>query len=109
MIFVLINTMYMEIKEILSYYVDTDTNVLDVSFRTINDNDDVVRWDKIDYTTVSDYGFELVTESFDFFDEDDEDENIKEDEVELDVDELINFLNEYYMVNPHSIPKADFF
>jgi hypothetical protein len=99
----------MEIKEILSYYVDTDTNVLDVSFRTINDNDDVVRWDKIDYTTVSDYGFELVTESFDFFDEDDEDENIKEDEVELDVDELINFLNEYYMVNPHSIPKADFF
>lgn len=99
----------MEIKEILSYYVDTDTNVLDVSFRTINDNDDVVRWDKIDYTTVSDYGFELVTESFDFFDEDDEDENIKEDEVELDVDELINFLNEYYMVNPHSIPKSDFF
>jgi hypothetical protein len=99
----------MEIKEILSYYVDTDSNILDVSFRTINDNDDIVRWDKIDYSTVSEYGFELVTESFDFFDEDDEDDNIKEDEIELDEEELINFLNEYYMVNPDLIPKPEFF
>ena len=99
----------MEIKEILSYYVDTDTNILDVSFRTINDSDDIVRWDKIDYSTVSEYGFELVTESFDFFDEDDEDDITKEDEVELDEEELINFLNEYYMVNPNLIPKPEFF
>ena len=100
----------MEIKEIVTYFLNTDSNILDVSFRTIEDGDDVLRSDSIDYTIVEDYGFELVTEGFDFFDEEFEDDNFSGDEkVELDQDELMLFLNEYYMVNPHSLPKADFF
>lgn len=100
----------MEIKEIVTYFLNTDSNILDVSFRTIEDGDDVLRSDSIDYTIVEDYGFELVTEGFDFFDEEFEDDNFSDDEkVKLDQDELILFLNEYYMVNPHSLPKADFF
>ena len=31
------------------------------------------------------------------------------EDVELDEDELIAFLNEYYLVNPSSLPKATFF
>jgi hypothetical protein len=99
----------MEIKEIVSYFLNSDSNILDVSFRTIDDSDDVLRTDNIDYSIVGDYGFELETESFDFFDEEFEDEFIDEDKIELDEDELIIFLNEYYTINSDALPKAEFY
>ena len=100
----------MEIKEIVSYYFNGEKNLLEVSFRTIEDEDDVVRIDTIDYRVVESYGFDLITESFDFFDEEFEDESYDEQEkVELDQDELMSFLNEYYIVNPDSIPNAEFY
>ena len=100
----------MEIKEIVSYFLNSDSNILDVSFRTIEDDEEVMRTDSIDYSIVEDYGFDLVTESFDFFDDDFEDDEILETEkVELDEDELITFLNEYYTINPESLPKSEFY
>lgn len=101
----------MEIKEIVSYFLNTDSNILEVSFRTIEDEDDVIRTDNIDYTVVEDYGFDLVTESFDFFGDDleDEDDLYEEDKVELDEDELITFLNEYYTINSESLPESEFY
>jgi len=99
----------MEIKEIVSYFLNSETNILEVSFRTIEDSEEVFRNDSIDYTIVEDYGFDLVTESFDFFDEEFEDEIIDEEKVELDEDELIIFLNEYYTINPDSLPKSEFY
>jgi hypothetical protein len=100
----------MEIKEIISYFLNSDTNVLDVSFRTIEDSEEVLRTDSIDYTNVTDYGFDLVSESFDLFGEDFEDDEVfNEDKVELDEDELIMFLNEYYAINPSSLPKSEFY
>ena len=100
----------MEIKEIVSYFLNSDSNILDVSFRTIEDDEEVMRTDNIDYTIVEDYGFDLVTESFDFFGDDFEDDEILPiDKVELDEDELIIFLNEYYTINQDSLPKAEFY
>lgn len=101
----------MEIKEIVSYFLNTDSNILEVSFRLIEDEDDVIRTDNIDYTIVEDYGFDLVTESFDFFDDEFEDENDfpSEDKIELDEDELITFLNEYYTINSDSLPETEFY
>lgn len=99
----------MEIKEIISYFLNTDSNILEVSFRTIEDNDEMMRFDSIDFSVTEDYGFELVTESFDFFDDEFEDDEIVQEKVELDEEELIIFLNEYYTVNPHSLPNADFY
>lgn len=99
----------MEIKEIVSYFLNSGTNILEVSFRTIEDSEEVLRSDSIDYTIVEDYGFDLVTESFDFFDEEFEDELIEEEKVELDEDELIIFLNEYYTINPESLPKSELY
>jgi hypothetical protein len=100
----------MEIKEIVSYFLNTDANILEVSFRTIEDNEDVLRTDNIDYTFVQDYGFDLVTESFDFFDDEFEDlEEGESEKIELDEDELVIFLNEYYTINPQDLPKADFY
>lgn len=98
----------MEIKEIISYFLNTDSNILEVSFRTIDDDDDVLRNDQIDYTLAEEYGYKLETESFDFFDDDFEDE-IEKEEVELDEDTLISFLNEYYTINQNSIPKSEFY
>ena len=99
----------MEIKEIVSYYFNNETNLVDVSFRTIEDDEDVVRIDTIDYSVVENYGFDLITESFDFFDDDLEDELFEETKIELDEDILISFLNEYYIVNPDSIPDPEFY
>ena len=99
----------MEVKEIVSYFLNSDSNILEVSFRTIEDNDEVLRTDSIDYTIVGDYGFDLVTESFDFFDDDFDDFSEDEDKVELDQDELTIFLNEYYTINPESLPRAEFY
>ena len=99
----------MEIKEIVSYFLNTDSNILEVSFRTIDDNEEVFRSDNIDYSIVENYGFELVSESFDFFDDDFDDFSEDEDKVELDEGELIVFLNEYYTINPNSLPRADFY
>jgi len=99
----------MEIKEIVSYYFNNETNLVDVSFRTIEDEEDVVRIDTIDYSVVESYGFDLITESFDFFDDDLEDELFEEVKIELDEDILTSFLNEYYIVNPDSIPGPEFY
>jgi hypothetical protein len=99
----------MEIKEIVSYYFNNETNLVDVSFRTIEDEEDVVRIDTIDYSVIESYGFDLITESFDFFDDDLEDDLFEETKIELDEDILITFLNEYYIVNPSSIPNPEFY
>jgi hypothetical protein len=99
----------MEIKEIVSYYFNNETNLVDVSFRTIEDEEDVVRIDTIDYSVIESYGFDLIAESFDFFDDDLEDDLFEETIIELDEDILISFLNEYYIVNPDSIPDPEFY
>ena len=99
----------MEIKEIVSYFLNSDSNIMDVSFRTIEDDDEVMRTDSIDYSIVEDYGFDLVSESFDFFDDDYEEEIFEIEKVELDEDELLTFLNEYYTINPNKLPKSEFY
>lgn len=99
----------MEIKEIVSYFLNTDSNILEVSFRTIEDSDDLLRTDNINYNVVEDYGFVLESESFDFFDDEFENDEVEKETIELDEDELISFLNEYYTVNNHMIPDADFY
>jgi len=76
----------MEIKEIVTYYVNKDTNILEVTFRTIDDSDDEVRNDNLDYDLIEEYGYQLETESFDFFGADDQEEDDFnfDEEVELD-------------------------
>lgn len=98
----------MEIKEIVTYYLNSETNILEVSFRTIEDSDEEVRNDNIMFDIVEEYGYDLQSESFDFFSDDDEDE-IDETIIEIDQQELISFLNEYYMVNPHILPLPEIY
>ena len=86
----------MEIKEIVSYFLNAESNILEVSFRTIDDEDDVLRTDNIDYSVTEEYGFVLESDTFGFYDsefEDEEDLFEEESKIELDEDELISFLN----------------
>lgn len=99
----------MEIKEVVSYFLNQNTNILEVSFRTIEDDEESIRTDNIDYDLVSEYGYVLETEFFDFFGEDMEDEDSVDEKVELDESELISFLNEYYTVNSSSLPIAELY
>jgi isopropylmalate/homocitrate/citramalate synthase len=73
----------------------------------MDDNDDVIRIDNINYNISKEYGYELMSESFDFFDDEFEDEDVDNEKFELDEDELISFLNEYYEVNPNNLPSAE--
>lgn len=101
----------MEIKEIVSYSVLTSANILEVSFRTIDDTDEQIRNVQIEYSEVAEYGYELETETLDlFFEEDEEDYETEDDEkTELDEDELTSFLNEYFLVNPNRLPESTIF
>ena len=99
----------MEIKEIISYFLNSNSNILDISFRTIEDSDEILRTDNIDYSIVSEYGYILESESFDFFGEEFEEDLVDEEKIELDKDELISFLNGYYTVNHDLIPKGEFY
>jgi len=101
----------MEIKEIVSYFLNAESNILEVSFRTFDDEDDVVRTDNIDYLITEEYGFVLESDTFGFYDDEfeDSDSEYDDEKIELDEDVLLSFLNEYYEINPHVIPKPDIF
>ena len=99
----------MEIKEIVSYFLNEDSNILEVSFRTIEDDEDVLRTDSIDYLLTEEYGFVLESDDFGFYDDEFEEDDLFEEKttIELDEDELVSFLNEYYTINPDSLPKTE--
>lgn len=99
----------MEIKEIVSYYLNPENDILDVTFRTIDDSDDVIRIDKIDFLISEEYGFDLITDNFDLFGDEFDDDLFDSEKIDVDEDELISFLNEYYLLNPDSLPKPETF
>ena len=104
----------MEIKELVGYYVNDTSQTLDVSFRLITDNEDTIRTDQINLDDAESFGLNLDDNNNDPFDSDDDDyfaEMIRsyESDFEVDEDELVSFLNEYYMVNPKKLPKPELF
>jgi hypothetical protein len=104
----------MEIKELVGYYVNDTSQTLDVSFRLITDNEDTIRTDQINLDDAESFGLNLEDNNNDPFDSDDDDyfaEMIRsyESDFEVDEDELVSFLNEYYTVNPKKLPKPELF
>jgi hypothetical protein len=96
----------MEIKELESFYINEASQTLDVTFRIYSDNDDEIRTDQIDLTETKTFGYSLTNNSSpDFFD-DEEYEDIFDDndDTELDEEEIISFLNEYYLIYPDKLP-----
>ena len=100
----------MEISEIVSYYVYEDTKRLEVVFRLTIDSEDDVRTDIVDLEEAKEFGYTLIEDSYDFFeDSEDEDEFDDDDFTSIDEDSLYSFLNEYYIVYPNKLPKLESF
>jgi predicted transcriptional regulator len=103
----------MEIKELVSYYINETSHMLEVTFKTLTDNEDEIRTDQIVLDEIETFGYNIlnnINENF-FEDDDEEFEDMFNDfeEEELDEDEIISFLNEYYLIYPKKLPEAQLF
>jgi hypothetical protein len=100
----------MEIIDIISHYIDKSQNLINVEFRTTQDDEDVVREDFIEYSFFEEFGFDNKKdfEIFESIMEDEEDEWDDEYDYFQNEDTLISFLNEYYVVYPKKIPKPEY-
>jgi hypothetical protein len=99
----------MEVNEIISYYIHESSRRIEVSFRLISDNEDEVRNDIISIDEAEQYGYNLILEDFDLFEEFDDEFDDFDDFETIDEETLITYLNEYYIVNPNKLPKPEFF
>ena len=109
----------MEIKEIINHYVNFTNDILEVSFRTIDDDDTELRNAEIPVVEIIAFGYDCIKndssllEMFEDEEDDGDDEffdGISRNKNEsLDVYDLMSFLNEYYLVYPDLLPKKELF
>ena len=97
----------MEIQELIFFYLHENTTTIEVQFRLSSDSEEEMRTDMIDLNEASDFGFELIVEDYDLIDEDEEDDLYWLDSPVVDEENLLSFLNEYYIVNPEKLPKPE--
>ena len=102
----------MEVREIVETIVREP--VLEVRFRRDSDSDDVIRISEFIISEIQDYGYNVLFEEFDLFDYDDDDDDdntyVDDEEIpsEVDEDELISFMNEFFMISG-DIPEPEMF
>ena len=107
----------MEIKEIVNHYVNFSNDILEVSFRTIDDSDSELRNAEIPVVEISAFGYDFIkndSQILDIFDDDEGDDEFYEEtslikDESLDTHDLMSFLNEYYLVYPQLLPKKELF
>ena len=98
----------MEIQELVSYYLFEDTGKIEVSFRLDIDSDDELRTDTISLDEANDFGYNFIDDDEDFIDEDDENDSYDISFKSIDEYQLLNFLNEYYVINLDRLPESEF-
>jgi hypothetical protein len=106
----------MEIKEIVNHYVNFTNDILEVSFRTIDDADNELRNAEIPVVEIIAFGYDFIKNDSNILDafDDDEDDDFFDDitmikDESLDIYDLTQFLNEYYLVYPDLLPKKELF
>lgn len=107
----------MEIKEIVNHYVNFTNDILEVSFRTIDDADNELRNAEIPVVEIIAFGYDFIKNDsalLEAFDDDDGDDDFFDEismikDESLDVHDLMSFLNEYYLVYPEQLPKKELF
>ena len=95
-----------EIVEIVSYH--QSENITEVTFRLMNDEEDMVRTDVIENNFFEEFGYDYLAPVTDWLFEEDSLEINNEFPEYLDEDELMLFLNEFYIVYPDKIPPAEY-
>jgi hypothetical protein len=100
----------MEVVDIISHYIDKTQNLINVEFKLLEDDDDMIREDIIEYSYFEEFGFDN-SKDFNIFDEilDEEDEWGSDDYDYIEnEDSIVTFLNEYYVVYPKKLPKPEY-
>jgi len=97
----------MEIQEIIFSYLHENTKIIEVQFRLSIDSEEEVRTDFIDLNEASNFGYELLMEDYDLQEDEDDEEFYWLESPSVDEDNLILFLNEYYIINPEKLPKPE--
>jgi hypothetical protein len=96
----------MEILEIVSY--NQTEKITEVTFRLVNDDEDMLRTDVIENIYFEEFGFDYLVPMGDFlYDDEGEDQNNDSWDY-IDEDDLKSFLDEYYVVYPEKLPNAEF-
>lgn len=96
----------MEIQELIFFYLHENTTTIEVQFRLNIDSEDEMRTDFINLNEALDFGYNLIMEDYDL-QEDEEEEFYWLDSPSIDEDNLLSFLNEYYVVNSDKLPKPE--
>lgn len=101
----------MQVKELITFYVNESSKTLDVTFRLETDSDEEIRNDSITIDEVETYGYEFLNKENETFEEDEMfDTNFDDDfDFFIDEEEVTSFLNEYYMINPKKLPPSELF
>jgi hypothetical protein len=102
----------MEIKELESFYINETSQTLEVTFRIHSDNEDEIRTDQIDLEESKTFGYILTQNKSDNFYEEEEEEEDYFDEFfdeDFEEEEIISFLNEYYLIYPKRLPNTQLF
>jgi UDP-N-acetylglucosamine 2-epimerase len=100
----------MEVREIISSFINKESNILKVEFRFIGDEG--VRQDFIEFEYVQEFGYDNsnIMDVFESLGMDDEWDDWDSDDSEgfMDDETIISFLNEYYIVFPEKIPDEEY-
>jgi hypothetical protein len=94
----------MEILEIISY--NQTEKITEVTFRLVNDDEDMLRIDVIENEYFDEFGFDFLQPMTDFLSE--EEDSVDDFWDYIDEDDLKSFLNEYYVVYPEKLPNAEY-
>jgi hypothetical protein len=100
----------MEVIEIISSFVNESSNIVEVEFRMMDDSENEVRLDTIQFECLNNFGYGNFIVDTDFFDVDDDyDLDFLDDDngYFIDDEDLKEFLNEYYVVYPDKIPDKE--
>lgn len=102
----------MQVRELITFYKNDSSKTLDVSFRLETDSEEEIRNDSILLDEVKNYGYDFLNDTNSTTLNDDEsyeEEFDYSDDFLIDEDEVISFLNEYYMINPKKLPNSELF
>jgi hypothetical protein len=82
----------MEIKELVSFYINESSQTLDVTFRTLLDSDDEIRTSQIEFSEIKNFGYDVLLNKIDEF------ENLI-DEDEIDYDDFDDLYDDKAIIN----------
>jgi len=108
----------MEIKELVSFFINESSETLEITFRLTIDSEDEIRTDQIQISETQSFGYNFedfkISPLRDLFEEDEDDDGFEglfnvDFGDPLDEDEIMSFLNEYYLIYPNKLPTAEFF